>query len=130
MEERRGGRVRTIIAGSRELKGGYLLLSEAIKKIDWEITCVISGSARGMDMLGERWAVKHNIRLEKFPADWKMFGKRAGILRNCKMAENADALLAVWNGKSNGTEHMIRIAKAMKLKVYVHTEEKANVDLG
>ena len=35
------------------------------------------------------------------------------------MAENADALVAFWDGKSKGTEHMIKTANEKKLDVRV-----------
>ncbi len=35
------------------------------------------------------------------------------------MALKADALIAIWDGKSSGTEHMINIAKDYGLKVFV-----------
>lgn len=41
--------------------------------------------------------------------------------RSQEMAENADALVAFWDGESKGTEHMINIAKEKGLKVRVIT---------
>jgi hypothetical protein len=35
------------------------------------------------------------------------------------MAEYADACVCFWNGKSRGTEHMIRIARKLKLQVRI-----------
>ena len=45
------------------------------------------------------------------------------------MAENADALVAFWDGNSPGTRHMIETAKAHGLAVRViriKTEKKEN----
>jgi hypothetical protein len=36
------------------------------------------------------------------------------------MASMADALIAVWDGKSRGTKNMIETAEKMGLRVYVH----------
>jgi hypothetical protein len=36
------------------------------------------------------------------------------------MAERAEALIAVWDGKSKGTKHMIETAHDFGLKVYVY----------
>lgn len=38
------------------------------------------------------------------PADWDRYGNAAGPIRNRKMAEVADALVAVWDGRSPGTK--------------------------
>lgn len=68
--------------------------------------------------MGEFWALHHDIPVKKFPADWGGLGKRAGYLRNEQMADYADALIAVWDGKSKGTKHMIDVATVKELKVF------------
>lgn len=110
--------MRTIIAGSRSL--GFKAVSEAMEFCGWIPSVVISGCARGVDQAGEAWAKQHTIPIERYPADWSL-GKSAGYIRNSKMAEAADALIAVWDGQSRGTHHMIDIACNQGLKVYVHT---------
>ena len=35
------------------------------------------------------------------------------------MADNADALIAIWDGESRGTKHMIDIARRKGLKVWI-----------
>jgi len=79
----------------------------------------LSGAARGADTLGEEWAVMCGIPIEKYPADWNAHGKSAGYKRNTVMAEHAEALIALWDGKSRGTAHMIEIAKRHGLRVHV-----------
>lgn len=110
--------MRTIIAGSRDGINYDDLLS-AVEQIDWNPTVVLSGTARGADRMGERWASENNIPVEKFPADWNRYGKSAGYRRNAEMAQNADALIALWNGKSRGTKHMIDLANKAGLKIYI-----------
>lgn len=110
--------MRTIIAGGRNATN-YSDLLKAISAIEWKPSVVISGTANGADKLGERWAIENNIHLEKYPAEWNKYGKRAGYLRNLVMSEKADALLALWDGKSRGTKHMIDIATKAGLLVYI-----------
>ena len=52
-------------------------------------------------------------------AEWKKWGRRAGYRRNVQMAQHADALIAIWDGKSPGTRHMIETANAHGLAVFV-----------
>jgi hypothetical protein len=111
--------MKTIIAGSRSA-GSYNELLKALAGIDWTPTQIISGGARGADRLGEEWARKNNVRLRRFPADWDRHGKRAGYLRNAQMLQHADALVALWDGESRGTAHMIRSARKRGLKIHVH----------
>ena len=111
--------MRTIIAGSRNLED-YGLVVEAINKAHWDPSLIISGGAKGIDALGEQWATTNSIPVEVYPADWKQFGRAAGPIRNREMAKNAEALIAIWDGKSKGTKSMIELAQKAGLAVYVH----------
>ena len=110
--------MKTIIAGSREGMT-YADVEQAVNICSWIPTVIISGTARGVDRLGEQFAANNGIPVNKFPADWEAHGKSAGYKRNELMADNADALIAIWDGESKGTKHMIDIAKRKGLKVYV-----------
>ena len=77
------------------------------------ITEVISGGAKGADKMGEEWAKQHNIPIKKFPADWKKYGKAAGPIRNTQMAKYGEALIAIWDGKSVGTEDILKKVKKL-----------------
>lgn len=114
--------MKVIIAGSRGIDE-YQLVVEAIQESGWfrDITEVVSGGAYGPDKLGEEWATKHRIPIKQFLPDWKSFGKGAGMIRNGQMADYADALIAIYDGKSRGTANMIQRATKQNLKVYVKT---------
>jgi hypothetical protein len=75
------------------------------------VTEVVSGGAKGIDLNGETWATKNNIAIKRFPAQWTLYGRRAGALRNLQMAQYADGLLSIWDGKSRGSKHMIEAAE-------------------
>lgn len=110
---------RLIIAGSREFTDYARLKYEMSKIVSFNVTQIVSGGARGADTLGERYAKEHGIPFVVFKADWDTHGRSAGYKRNVQMAENADRLLAFWDGESKGTKHMIDIAKSKGLKVKV-----------
>lgn len=111
--------MRTIIAGSRDCTSKSELIF-ALAACGWTPTAVISGAARGADRLGEVWAAEANVPCERFPADWDRYGKSAGYRRNEQMADHAEALIALWDGKSRGTNHMVNTAIRKGLHVYVH----------
>lgn len=73
----------------------------------------------GVDGLGERYAKEKGYSVKPFPADWAKYGKKAGPIRNIDMAEYADGLIALWDGKSKGTKNMILLAREYGLKVRV-----------
>ncbi len=69
-------------------------------------TEIVSGGARGVDALGERYAQERGIPLTRFPANWDEHGRAAGPIRNAEMATYADVLVAFSSG-GRGTENMI-----------------------
>ena len=122
---------RIIIAGSRHLEFSDFdpLLSNIIYRINRYVrNChhieVVSGTARGGDQLGENWAKVYGHQIARFPAYWKAEGRAAGYNRNMRMAKYADALIAIWDGKSRGTMHMIDIAKDLNLDVRIIRTDK------
>ena len=74
------------------------------------VTEILSGTAGGVDRMGERYAAQQGISLRKFAADWTGRGRAAGFLRNLEMSENADLLVLLWDGVSAGSQHMKNIA--------------------
>ncbi len=111
--------MRVIVAGSRDIND-YEIVKAAIEKSEFNIFEVVSGRARGVDQLGEKWAICNEIPIAIFPANWKRDGKAAGHIRNVSMAHHADALIAVWDGESRGTKHMIDTMTKLKKPVYVY----------
>ena len=96
-----------IVAGGRTFDN-YSLLKERLDFYFKEIKpTIICGEAKGADTLGRKYATENGLRILSCPANWKMYGKAAGYIRNEQMADMADGLVAFWNGKSRGTKHMI-----------------------
>jgi hypothetical protein len=117
--------MKVIIAGSRAIED-YNQLLLAIKNADFVITEVISGTAHGPDRLGERWAYINKIPCTKFPPEWvievngkKVKDSQAGHKRNRRMGDYADALIALWDCQSRGTEGMINYMARLNKPVYV-----------
>lgn len=116
--------MRVIVAGSRGFTyEDYEIVENTCLMSGYWFSTVLCGLAEGVDRLGEEFAKRMNIPVEHYPADWKKHGKRAGVLRNETMAKNADALVAVWDGKSPGTKHMIQAARERSLLVHVRIAE-------
>jgi hypothetical protein len=112
--------MKTIIAGCRDFTD-YNLLEAKVDyyRKDHAITEVVCGGATGADALGENYAIQNGIPVKGFPADWNKHGKAAGPIRNRQMAEYADVLIAVWDGKSRGTKNMIDEMNKLKKPVFL-----------
>lgn len=122
-----------IIAGSRNIKD-YSLVKRVVKESNFQITEVVSGTAKGVDQLGERWAKENCIKLTQFEAEWgniyhpdavirtNGFGRKydasAGHRRNEKMANYADALIVIVKNNSKGSLNMLQIAQKKGLKIH------------
>lgn len=110
--------MKTIIAGSRSITS-YPILQQVILSSNSLISCVISGKARGVDALGELYALNNHLPLIECPADWARFGRSAGFNRNWHMGEIADQAIILWDGYSKGTLHMINVMKKLDKPYYV-----------
>ena len=117
--------MRLIVAGGRDFKD-YYLLKETLDNFQQEygnITEVVSGTALGVDKLGEKYANENNIPIKRFVPDWEGLGKKAGHVRNRQMGsytkEHNGMLVAFWDKHSRGTKGMIDYAKNIGLKSVV-----------
>ena len=110
--------MRTIVAGSRTITE-YCQVVQAIEAAPWQVTVILSGTAKGVDSLGERYAREKGLVLERYFPNWARFGSSAGFIRNEEMAGLADALVAIWDGRSKGTANMINLARIYKLRIHV-----------
>lgn len=112
--------IKVIIAGGRNFEDFNKLCQVCDEFLqDQNNVEIVSGAYKGADLLGERYAAKRNYPIKQFPADWRLYGKSAGLKRNAEMAAYADALIAFWDGESKGTKHMIELATQACLKVEV-----------
>lgn len=75
---------------------------------------VISGECKGVDLLAKTACQQLNLEYIGYAADWNLYGKAAGPLRNKQMLnEKPQLVLAFHNNiiNSKGTKHMLNIAK-------------------
>jgi len=110
-----------VVFGSRDFNDFDFMcqvLDEELRGI--ENPRIISGAARGADLLGERYARFHNIPILRFPADWSRYGRSAGFIRNGQMAAIADKGIAFWDGSSRGTRNMIEQLRIKGIEPSVH----------
>ena len=105
-----------VIAGSREIRD-YSQLTSLIAKVmpeytNYERILIMTGGARGVDWMGKRYANEHGYLYKEFKPVYATQNDRyAPLRRNEEMAKLGDILIALWDGKSRGTEHMINCMK-------------------
>ncbi|WP_397445949.1 DUF2493 domain-containing protein [Polaribacter sp. R77954] len=113
--------MKVIIAGSRYFTDYQKLKRECDQFLqDQKNIEIVSGDHyKGADKLGIQYANEKGFKLITFSAEWNKFGKAAGPIRNNKMAIFSEVLIAFWDGRSRGTQNMIRLAKQKGLRVKV-----------
>lgn len=97
------------IVGSREFTD-YARFCAFVDGLELQIDGIVSGGARGTDTLAERYALERNIPITVHVAEWDKHGKAAGMMRNQKIVDDADEMIAFVNKHSIGTFDSIRRA--------------------
>ncbi len=110
--------MRVAVIGSRcEDDGLEELIQEHLPPYTTEI---VSGGAKGVDHAAKTVAGNLGIPFTEFLPDYKMYGKRAPLVRNDRIIEYADMVLAFWDGDSHGTQYVIgECLKRGKRVVYI-----------
>lgn len=100
-----------LVSGSREFPSPELV-SDRIRTALKPGDRLMHGCARGVDSWAECAALSVGATILRRPADWDRYGKRAGMVRNEAMLEEAQrakdyCILIFWDGSSRGTRNMI-----------------------
>lgn len=108
--------MRVAVIGSRGLQ-----VNDLGKYLPDEVTEIISGGARGVDTSAREYAMEHGLKLTEYLPEYDKYGRGAPLKRNITIIENADLVLAFWDGSSRGTKFVINNCKKrnIPLKIYV-----------
>ena len=107
--------MRIAIIGSRDL-----YIDNLEQYIPNNITEIISGGARGIDTCAKEYAIAHNIKLTEFLPEYQKYGRSAPLKRNITIIQNADMVLAFWDGVSHGTKFVIDKCKNYDIPIIVY----------
>jgi len=99
------------VVGSRSFSDKTMLTN--ILDQQQNISCIISGGARGVDTLAEQWARSKNVETKIFLPDWLSYGRAAGPIRNRNIIEACDECVAFWDGESPGTRSSIELCNKL-----------------
>ena len=86
-----------------------------------DVTELVSGGAKGIDTCVKKYADLKNIPITEFKPDYKKYGRYAPLKRNIDIINYSDLVIAIWDGKSRGTLHVIENCrlKNKKLMLYI-----------
>lgn len=108
------------VVGSRNITSKELVFKviNGIDKLS-SITCIVSGGAKGVDNLAEQWANENQKDLIIHLPDLKNYGLRGLFIRNQRIIDDSDVVVAIWDGKSKGTLDSINKARKSGKRYYV-----------
>lgn len=114
--------MRIVVTGSR-YGDDERLVDWALSKVHRKhgITCLINGRCKlrgedaGYDKLCREWAIRHDVPVEDYEADWSL-GRRGGPIRNQRMIDEGRPDAAVSFPGGSGTADMVRRIKAAQLR--------------
>ncbi len=107
--------MRVAVIGSRGLA-----VDDLEKYLPKETTEIISGGARGVDASAREYALRHNLKLTEHLPEYGKYGRAAPLKRNITIIENADLVVAFWDGASRGTKYVIDNCKKRNIPVEIH----------
>lgn len=127
------------VCGSRDFSDKDLLFKTLDGIVDGtDKVLLIHGNAAGADSAGREWALTHKFRHQPFQADWGMYGKAAGPIRNKEMLdelvlkkeEGNEVICFAFKSSpvSKGTDHMISLLKKNDLNVEVYYETPVELE--
>lgn len=121
---------RLAIIGSRTFDD-YKILNTLVTDchLNVGITHIISGGAKGADLLGAKWAKEHSVKLVEYLPEWDKYGKSAGFRRNADIINDSDAVMAFWDMESKGTADSINKANERGLDVFIFNMKTKQVSL-
>ena len=121
---------RVAIVGSRDYRVWYddegnrhqdlSEVREFVGSLPPDVT-IVSGGARGVDTVAAQAAKEFGLAYKIWRADWNLYGRQAGFIRNLQIIVDSDIIIAFWDGYSKGTNHTIQQAKQRGKRVIVIT---------
>ncbi len=72
---------------------------------------IVSGGALGVDTAAAEYARKNGLKLTEFLPQYDLYGRGAPIVRNRRIVDFADEVVAFWDGRSKGTLSAIEYAR-------------------
>ena len=110
-----------LVCGGREFDDWHILntflYDYTLLESDPDECKIITGDAKGADWLARAWAKDYGMEYEGFPANWKKYGRIAGLIRNQQILDEGKPDLVIAFKGGNGTADMVKRAENAGVKV-------------
>lgn len=103
--------IKVSVTGSRSITDENIVFKILTSINDrYSIELTIHGGAIGVDSIAEKFCNKNNISTKIIIPEWEKLGKKAGMVRNTLIINEADLVVAIYDGNSKGTKNAIDMA--------------------
>lgn len=117
--------MRILVTGSRDWTNEtviYKALRPYAGEEDIFVTLVTGACRTGADPIAELFARDFGWNIERYPADWAQYGRKAGPIRNADMVGlGADVCLAFILNNSRGSTGTVDLVRKAGIPVVLHT---------
>ena len=112
----KGQKMKVAVIGSRNIE-----VKDVGVYLPSNVTELISGGARGVDTSVCRYAAAVGVPLIEILPDYARYGRSAPLRRNEEIVTRAELVIALWDGASRGTAHVIGLCRRLgkPIKVYI-----------
>ena len=110
--------MKVAIIGSRNL-----VVNNLNDYLPEEVTEIVSGGAKGIDTCAKLYALQNKIKLTEILPEYSLYGRGAPLKRNLQIIRYADLVLAFWDGKSKGTEFVIKNCEKENIPIKIFITE-------
>ena len=114
--------MRVLICGSRNYHNAKAVMQRM--ELLPDDVLIIQGGARGADSLAKTYALDLGYDIVTFEAEWNVYGKSAGSIRNTQMLDKGQPTLVIAfvddPTRSPGTANMVLQALCKGITVEVH----------
>lgn len=110
--------MKVAIIGSRNL-----VVNNLSDYLPEEVTEIVSGGAKGIDTCAKLYALQNKIKLTEILPEYSLYGRGAPLKRNLQIIRYADLVLAFWDGKSKGTEFVIKNCEKENIPIKIFITE-------
>lgn len=115
---------RIAVVGSRVFND-WVLLNQVLEKFIEPEDVIISGGAVGADSMAQRWAKQNGRTIVIHYPNYMLHGKGAAFVRNRKIAEDAEIVLAFYakgRFRLGGTFNTVRFAEELGKELHEYEE--------
>lgn len=120
--------MRVLVTGSRDWDDEaqlYAAFAAVFLDVGKEKVSLVSGNCpTGADKMAEDLFKAMGYEIERHPADWGTFGKRAGYIRNQAMVDSGpDLCVGFVKNNSRGASMTVKLAEGAGIKTYVYRQD-------